>query len=148
MKMMKALYASAALVAAAAMGATAAAQQWPTTDGSVWTASRVDVLPGQNPAYLDYLATEWKKEMEFAKAEGVVLSYRVLRTNNPRQGEADYVLLVESKDYLTHAQRQAIGQRYNAAMGTNARQRAPINAEREKIRTSMGSTEYQELILK
>lgn len=148
MKMMKSLYIGAALMAASAIGATAAAQEWPTRDGSVWTASRVDVLPGQGPAFLDYLATEWKKEMEFYKAEGVVLSYRVMRTNNPRAGEPDFILLIESKDYVPLAQRQAIGQRFNAAMGTTARQRAAANAAREKIRTPMGSTEYQELILK
>lgn len=148
MKLMKSIYIGAALMAAAAIGATATAQEWPTRDGSVWVASRIDVLPGQGPAYLDYLATEWKKEMEFGKAEGQILSYRVMRTNHARAGEADIVLLIEYKDYVPLAQRQAIGQRYNAAMGSNARQRAAANAEREKIRTTMGSTEYQELILK
>lgn len=148
MKMMKSLYAGAALLATAALAVPAAAQEWPTKDGSVWTASRVDVLPGQFPAYLDYLATEWKKEMEFYKAEGVVLSYRVMRVNNARNDEPDIVLLIEYRDYITKAERQAIGQRYNAAMGTTARQRAPGNAEREKMRTQMGSTEYQELVLK
>jgi opacity protein-like surface antigen len=148
MKMMKSLIIGATMMAAAAVGATAAAQEWPTKDGSVWVASRVDVLPGQGPAYLDYLATEWKKEMEFYKAEGIVLSYRVMRTNNARNGEPDTVLLVEYRDYITLAERQAVGQRFNAAMGTNGRQRAAANAEREKIRTPMGSTEYQELVLK
>jgi opacity protein-like surface antigen len=148
MKTMKSLYIGAALMAAAAMGATAAAQSWPTTDGSVWVASRVDILPGQGPAYLDYLASDWKKEMEWGKSQGYILSYRVLRTNHARNGEPDVVLLVEYKDYTATAERQAVGQRFNAAMGTNARQRAVANAEREKIRTQMGSTEYQELILK
>ncbi len=148
MKMMKTLYAGAALLFAATMAVPAAAQEWPTKDGSVWVASRIDVLPGQGIAYLDYLATEWKKEMEFYKAEGIVRSYRVMRTNHARQGEPDIVLLVEYKDYISLAERQAVGQRFNAAMGTNARQRAPRNAERDKIRTTIGSTEYQELILK
>lgn len=148
MKLMKALYAGATLLVAATMAVPAAAQEWPTRDGSVWVASRVDVLPGQAPAYLDYLATEWKKEMEWGKAQGHILSYRVLRTNHARNGEPDIVLLIEYKDYASVAQREEIGKRYNAAMGTTGRQRAPKNAEREKIRTSMGSTEYQELILK
>lgn len=148
MKMMKTLYAGAALMVAGALAAPAAAQEWPTRDGSVWVASRVDVLPGQGPAYLDYLASDWKKEVEWGKAQGYILSYRVLRTNHARNGEPDIVLLIEYKDYASVAERAAIGQKFNAAMGTTGRQRASANAEREKIRTQMGSTEYQELILK
>lgn len=148
MKMIKSLAIAAAMFGATAFAAPAMAQEWPTKDGTVWVASRVDVLPGQMPAYLDYLATSWKKEMEFGKAEGYIVSYRVLRTNHARNGEPDIVLVIEYKDYYSLAQRGAMGPKFNAAMGTNARQRAPGNAEREKIRTSMGSTEYQELILK
>jgi len=148
MKLMKKFYTGAALMVAATMAVSAAAQEWPTRDGSVFVASAVDVLPGQYPAYLDYLATDWKKEMEWGKAQGYILSYKVLRVNHPRNGEPDLVLVIEYKDYGSIAERAEIGKRYNAAMGTNARQRAPKNAEREKMRTSMGSTEYQELILK
>jgi hypothetical protein len=147
MKLMKSLFIGAAMMAAT-LAAPAIAQEWPTTDGSVWVASRIDVLPGQAPAYLDYLASEWKKEMEWGKAQGHILSYRVLRTNHARNGEPDLILLIEYKDYISIAQRKVIGDKFNAAMGTTGRQRAPGNAEREKIRTQMGSTEYQELILK
>jgi len=147
MKKIKSLFVGAAMIVAT-LATPAMAQEWPTKDGSVWVASRIDVLPGQGPAYLDYLATEWKKEMEWGKTEGYILSYRVMRTNHARQGEPDLVLLIEYKDYSSIAERAAAGKKFNAAMGTTGRQRAPANAEREKIRTSMGSTEYQELILK
>lgn len=146
--MMKSLYAGAALLVAAAMAVPAAAQEWPTKDGTVWVASRVDVLPGQMPAYLDYLATQWKKEMEWGKSQGYIVSYRILRTNHARNGEPDIVLLIEYKDYASVAERAEANQKFNAAMGSTGRSRAPANAEREKIRTSMGSTEYQELVLK
>lgn len=148
MKMIKTLYAGAALMVAATMAVPAAAQEWPVKPGSVWVASRIDVLPGQWPAYMDYLATEWKKEMEWRKADGHVLSYRIFDTNHERMGEPDIILLIEYKDYFSVAMREDVIKRFNAAMGTNARQRAPGQVEREKIRTSMGSTEYQELIVK
>ena len=147
MKMMKSLFVGAALIVAL-LATPAMAQEWPTKDGSVWVASRIDVLPGQMPAYLDYLASDWKKEMEWGKKEGYILSYRIMRTNHARNGEPDIVLLIEYKDYSSVAEREAAGKKFNAAMGTTGRQRAPGNAEREKIRTGMGSTEYQELILK
>jgi hypothetical protein len=148
MKMMKTFYAGAALMVAAAMTVPAAAQEIPTKNGSVWVASRIDTLPGQMPAYLDYLATEWKKQNEFLKAEGVLLSYRVLRTNHARNGEPDLILLLEYKDNYSIAQQEAMTKKLEAAMRRDARQGAAGNLEREKIRALMGSTEYQELILK
>ena len=148
MKMMKNFYAGAALLVAATMAVPAAAQESPLKRGSVWVASRIDVLPGQNPAYTDYLATEWKKEMEWGKAQGYILSYRILTTNHRRNDEPDMILLIEYKDYGTIAERDAIGKRYNEAMKTDRIKNAAANLEREKIRTSMGSTEYQEWVVK
>ena len=148
MKRMKSLFAGAAMMVAAAMATPAVAQELPVKNGSVWVASRIDTLPGQMPAYLDYLATEWKKQNEFLKAEGVLLSYRVLRTNQARNGEPDLILLLEYKDYASNAQQEAITKKLEAAMRRDARQGAAGNLEREKIRSLMGSTEYQELVLK
>jgi hypothetical protein len=148
MKMMKKMMIGTALMVAAALTTPAMAQEIPTKNGSVWVASRIDTLPGQMPAYLDYLASDWKKQNEFLKAEGVLLSYRVLRTNHARNGEPDLILLLEYKDYASIAQQEAIDKKLQAAMRRDARQGAAGNLEREKIRSLMGSTEYQELILK
>lgn len=148
MKLMKTLYAGAALMVAAALVTPAAAQEVPVSNGSVWVASRIDVLPGQMPAYLDYLASSWKKQQEWGKAEGHILSYRVLRTNHARNGEPDLILLIEYRDYGSIAQREAIEKKFAAATGMGPRQGAAGNLEREKLRSQMGSTEYQELILK
>lgn len=148
MKMMKSFYAGAALLVAATMAVPAAAQESPLKRGSVWVASQIDVLPGQNPAYTDYLATEWKKEMDWGKAEGYILSYRILTTNNRRNHEPDIILLIEYKDYGSVAERDAIGKRYNEAMKTDRIKNAAANLEREKIRKSMGSAEFQEWVVK
>ena len=148
MKMMKSMMAGAAMMIAVGLAAPAMAQESPLKRGSVWVASRIDVLPGQTPAYADYLATEWKKEMEWGKTQGYILSYRIMSTNNRRNDEPDMVLLIEYKDYGTVAERDAIGKRYNEAMKTDRYKTAAGNLEREKIRTSMGSVEYQEWIVK
>jgi hypothetical protein len=148
MKAMKTLFTGAALMVAAALATPAAAQDIPTKNGSVWVASRINVLPGQMPAYLDYLATDWKKIQEWGKANGHILSYRVLRTNHARNGEPDLILLIEYKDYYNVAEREAIDKKFEAAMAMNPRQGAAGNLAREKMREQLGSTEYQELVLK
>jgi hypothetical protein len=148
MKSMKALFTGTALMVAAALATPAAAQESSYTPGTVWEASRIDVMPGQFENYMDYLATTWKKIQEMGKKEGVVVSYRVLAVNNPRAGEPDLILLIEYKDYMTTAQQEAMRKKVQAALSIDNRSAAAGNAERMKMRESLGSTEYQELVLK
>jgi hypothetical protein len=147
MKKVKTLFVSAAMIFAT-LATPAMAQEVSYKPGSVWEASRIDVLPGQFQNYMDYLATTWKKNQELAKAEGIVLDYHVLAVNNARQGEPDLVLIIEYKDYQTTAQQEAFSKKVNAMMAMDYRQQAAANGERGKMRELMGSTEYQELILK
>ncbi|MBL0923612.1 MAG: hypothetical protein IBJ12_03980 [Sphingomonadaceae bacterium] len=148
MTAMKTLFVGAAMMVAASLATPAMAQESSYTPGTVWEASRIDVMPGQFENYMDYLATTWKKIQELGKAEGVVVEYHVLATNNPRAGEPDLILLVEYKDYLTTAQQQSMQKKVNAMLSQNNRTAATAGGERGKMREPMGSTEYQELILK
>ncbi len=147
MKIMKTLLVSAAIIAAT-LASPATAQESSYKPGTVWEASRIDVLPGQLENYMDYLATTWKKNQEMAKVEGIVLDYHVLATNNARAGEPDLILIVEYKDYQTTAQQEAFLKKVNAVMAMDNRKQASANGERGKMRELMGSIEYQELILK
>ena len=147
MKMMKTLFVSAAMIAAT-LTTPAMAQVSNYKPGTVWEASRIDVLPGQFENYMDYLATTWKKNQEMAKAEGIVLDYHVLATNNARAGEPELILIVEYKDYRTTAQQEAFSKKVNAMMALDDRKQDMAAGEREAMRELMGSTQYQELILK
>ena len=137
-----------AIAAAIALPSAAAAQESSYKPGTVWQASRIDVLPGQFENYMDYLATTWKKNQELAKAEGIVLDYHVLSVNNARQGEPDLVLIVEYKDYQTTAQQEAFSKKVEAMMAQDSRKQDAASGVRTKMRELLGSIEYQELILK
>jgi hypothetical protein len=138
----------AALLCAAAMTAPAAAQESSYKPGTVWTAGRIHVLPGQFENYMDWLASDWKRMREFGKKEGVELSYHVLAVNNARKDEANLILLIESKDYLTTAQQDAFNKKLNAFLASDDRKQGAASATRGAMREQWGSTEYQELILK
>jgi hypothetical protein len=148
MKFTKSLTIAAALLSTIALAAPATAQVSSYKPGTVWDVSRIDVLPGQFENYMDYLATTWKKVQEFGKAEGMIVSYHVLSTNNARQGEADLILVIEYKDYATTAQQLAMQKKVDAMLSQDSRSAATASAARTKMREPMGSTEYQELILK
>lgn len=41
-------------------------------NGSVWNVAYIRVKPGMNAAYITYLATNWKKNQDAAKKEGLL----------------------------------------------------------------------------
>lgn len=147
MKMMKSLFVGAAMMAAI-LATPAIAQESSYKPGSVWTAGRIHVLPGQFENYMDWLAGDWKRMRAFAQKEGVELSYHVLQVNNPRKDEPNLILLIEAKDYLTTAQQEAFSKKLNAYLASDDRKLGAASATRGAMREQWGSTEYQELILK
>jgi hypothetical protein len=148
MTMMKSIMAAAGVALALSMTAPAIAQESSYKPGTVWQASRINVLPGQFENYMDFLAARWKKVQELGKKEGIIVEYHVLSTNNARHGEPDLILIVEYKDYQTTAQQTAFNEKVNALLGEDDRKAAAANGARASMRESLGSTEYQELILK
>lgn len=148
MNIVKSVMTAGAMIIAAGLATPASAQESSYKPGTVWEVGRIDVLPGQFENYMDWLATNWKKIQEMGKAEGVVVNYHVLATNNVRSGEPDLVLVVEYKDYQTTAQREAMRAKVNALLGQDNRKASTASGERGKMREQLGSTQYQELILK
>jgi hypothetical protein len=148
MKMLKSIFVGAAMMAAVALANPAMAQESNYKPGTVWTASRIHVLPGQFENYMDYLAGQWKRVNEFGKKEGVVLSYHILQVNNPRKDEPNLILLIENKDYMPTAQQEAMRAKLNAFLAMDDRKQDAASGARGPMRELMGSTEYQELVLK
>lgn len=129
-------------------GTVALAQTSSYTPGTVWNFSSIQIEPGQFENYMDFLATTWKKSNEFGKKEGNVVSYHVFQVNNPRHGEPDLILAIESKDYLTNAEQLAIQKKYEAYMAMDQRKMDTASGERKVMRKLVGSMELQELKLK
>ena len=98
--------------------------------------------------YIDYLAGDWKKLNEMGKQEGWVVSYHVLSVNNPRAGEPDLILAVESKDYYSNAEQLAQQKKIEGLLAADARKMDTQSGERKSMRKLAGSMELQELVLK
>ena len=144
----KSILTTTVLAATMAMAGPAMTQERSYKPGSVWTASRIKVMPGQFDNYMDFLGGQWKRVQEFGKKEGVVLSYHVLSVNNARKDEPDLIPLIETKDYMTTAQQDAFNDKMNAYLASDDRKQAAASAARGPMREQQGSVEYQELILK
>ncbi len=73
----------------------------PYRNGSVWDISYIRMKPGMETAYLNYLATDWKKLRDEQKKSGQILSYKVLTTEAHSPTDFNIMLMVEFKDMAT-----------------------------------------------
>ena len=147
---MKRLFSAAAIAAglAFAVAAPAVAQESSYVPGTVWQMSQIKTEPGQSENYLDYLSGNWRKQLEFQKKAGYVVSYHVFSVNNARVGEPDLILAVEYRDYLTTAQQLDIQKKVDAMMQQDPHKSDSAAGERKSLRTQLGSMELQELKFK
>jgi len=96
MSYLKTFAVSLLCVACLASGAAWAADR-PYTQGSVWTVTFVRVKPGLNSQYLGDLASTWKRVMDEARKQQLIVSYKILGGNPGNREDWDLMLLVESK---------------------------------------------------
>lgn len=78
----------------------------PYRNGSVWDVGFIRMKPGMDTAYLNYLATDWKRNQEALKKDGLILSYKVLTTEAHGAADFNVMLLTEYKDMATREANQ------------------------------------------
>lgn len=87
---------TAALVLAAAsltVSTSALAEEWPFVAGDYWDVTGIDVKDGGSWKYANWLASEWRKDLEFAKSKGWIKDYMVFSNVYARKGEPDLYLV-------------------------------------------------------
>jgi hypothetical protein len=98
MRSTKALLAILFGLAALSAGAASAADR-PYTPGTVWTVTMVRVKYGMESTYLSDLAANWRRVMDAAKKQDLVVSYRILVGTAASRDDWSMLLLVESKNW-------------------------------------------------
>jgi hypothetical protein len=123
----------------------AAAQELPLTSGNFWNVAEVTVDDGQFATYVDYLASQYRKNMEFQKSKGWIKDYYILSNNNKRAGEPDLYLVTVFDHVTTPAEDIAREKEFNAYMAQNTRQQDAGSGQRAKFRKLGGNFLLQEL---
>lgn len=118
------------------------------TPGPLWYVTAVHVEDGQFENYIDWLASRFRTEHDYAIKEGSELSYYVLAVNAKRANEPDLFLVFTSKDYLTIAQQLAYEAKFNAMMSEDRRTSETSAAKRAPMRRILDNMELQEFVLK
>jgi hypothetical protein len=146
---MKAKILGAALaVSLMALGLSLYAQvSRPYHPGTVWQLQFIRVKPGMDNAYKDWLATDWKKQQEAFKSQGLIMNYKVLETESHNANDFNMILMTEAKDLATL---EANDQKFDAVaqqvMGSDEQQRQGYK-NREGMREPLGTRLAREVVL-
>lgn len=119
----------------------------PYHDGTVWNIGFIRVKPGMDAAYMNYLASDWKRNQESMKKEGLILSYKVLTTEAHGTGDFNVLLLTEYKNLATmEANEQKADNLTQQVVGNDAKQMQGYK-ERLEIREVVQDRLAREVIL-
>jgi hypothetical protein len=119
----------------------------PYRSGSVWEMSFIRMKPGMETAYLNYVATDWKKIQEAAKKEGFILSYRVLTTEGHNATDWNIVLMTEYKDLATLEANEQKGDAFFQKVVGDDKKQMQGYKDRLEIREVMGNRLAREIVL-
>ena len=119
----------------------------PYRNGSVWEMSFIRMKPGMETAYLNYVATEWKRVQESAKKEGLILSYRVLTTEGHGATDWNIVLMTEYKDLATLEANEAKGDAFFQKVVGDDKKQMQGYKDRLEIRDVVGTRLAREIVL-
>lgn len=117
------------------------------SNGSVWNIGFIRIKPGMDTAYLNYVATEWKRNQEALKKEGIILSYKVLTTEAHGTGDFNIMLMTEYKDLATMEANQTKADNIaQQVVGNDAKQMQGYK-DRLEIREVMQNRLAREIVL-
>ena len=128
--------------------AAGAAQSAPYTEGSVWNMSFIRTKPGMRDVYLNNLRANWRRELEEAKRQGLVRSYRVISAQAATPGDWDLLLIAEYKSLAALDSADAKFRAIDTKLfGTEQAQQAGVS-KRAEVREILGDKQGRELILR
>jgi len=115
-------------------------------NGPVWVISYIETKPGMFDDYMAYLSIKWRETNEVDKRAGVILDYKVLAVDNPRDGEADVILMIQYKNMAAFDRPLAEAEAVSAkAFGSVVKSNQAFS-DRGKMRSSRGSMAAREML--
>jgi hypothetical protein len=134
-------------VAAAAALTVHAQVKRPYRDGTVWNVSFIRMKPGMDTAYLNYIASDWKRNQEAAKKEGLIVSYKVLVTEAHNPNDWNIMLMTEMKDMASMEANQDKADALSQKMVGDDTKQMQGYKDRSEIREIMGDRLAREVVL-
>ena len=135
--------------AAATMSAAATAQdQWPLVFGDYWEVTGIDIKDGGGLNYAQWLASEWKDNLEFSKSQGWIKGYKLFSNVHARAGEPDLYLVTISESIVSAAEGDKRFEAYQAWKKKTIAQMQSESGNRAEYREVLSDALLQEMTIR
>lgn len=133
-----------AMAFALPLAAPVAAQEFPLAPGEYVEMNGIAIKDGATGKYAEFLATEWKKNQEYAKSQKWITNYGIYFNINKRPGEPDIYLMTAFASLPDAAEQERRSKTYDAWAKTTYKEQAAASGNRAEYRTSLTSMLLQE----
>ncbi len=117
--------------------------------GTIWTVTTIRIQSGMDPAYLQYLDGEFKKEADAQVNAGYMKSYKILRTLDDDESSWNLLIL---REYKSLAEQEADAEKSDKlssdVLHQDDQKQMQGYEERSKVREVLATRTARELILK
>jgi len=127
---------------------SAFAQDRQYTSGTVWTVSMVKTKANMGVEYLNSLKANWKAINDEAKAQGLIISYKILSGSASNPEDFDIMLMVETKDLASTEGNEAKWEALRKKVMGGEEAIKTVNQARVNLREMYGSKMMREVIYK
>ncbi len=131
--------------AASMMATSAFAEKWPLASGDYWSVTGIKVHDGGDYKYAQWLATEWKKNTEFAKSKGWIKDYKILSNEYARASEPDLYLIRIHESVVSAAEGEKRSDEYQEWNKKSMEALVSESGNRAEFREVMSSSLLKEL---
>jgi hypothetical protein len=136
--------ASAAM--AATMSVPAMAQdKFPLVAGDYWEVTGIELKDGGALKYAEFVAGEWKANLEFSKSKGWIKDYKIFGNVHAREGEPDLYLVTIRDTLVSGAEDDKRGDEFRAWKKKTIAQMVTESGNRAEYRTVLSDALLQEL---
>ncbi len=119
----------------------------PFRNGTVWSIGFIQMKPGMETAYLNYVAGDWKREQEALKKDGQIISYKVLTTESHGSDDWNIMLMTEYKNMATMEANEAKADNLAQTVSGNDEKQMQGYRDRLQIREVLENRLAREVVL-
>ncbi len=119
--------------------------EWPMVGGDYWDVTGIDIKDGGSWTYANWLATEWRKNSDYAKSKGWIKDYMILSNVHGRKGEPDLYLIRVIESVVSGAEGEKRQKEYTAWAKKSNETMVTESGNRAEYREVTSSSLLQEL---
>ena len=125
------------------MSATALAEEWPLKSGDYWEVTGIKIHDGGGYKYAKWLATEWRKGLDFAKSKGWIKDYMIIANVHARSDEPDLYLVRVRESIVSAAEGEKRQKEYMEWQEKSIEKMQSESGNRAEYRTVMSDSLLQ-----